>query len=104
MNAYVYILRDPRTSVAVYVGETTNPTRRLDQHVNGIAARSTKKWILELRAKGLLPVMHVVQTVTDARGRKWLQRASRWAEGEWIRGLSEAGAPLLNIDPRCAAM
>jgi len=88
-DRYVYVLSDPRTGEARYVGETHNPARRHAQHANGTATMRTWAWSRELRVKGLRPLMRVVETCRS-------RMESRAAEREWIRGLSASGAHLLN--------
>jgi hypothetical protein len=86
----VYVLRDPRTGEARYVGETYDRKYRYKYHV-GATTIATRDWVLELRRLGLVPTMHVVQQYLPTRS------SSLAAEREWIRGLLKAGANLLNV-------
>ena len=62
---YVYYLIDPRTKEVKYVGKTKNPPSRFKQHIKKLDKTMTpkKKWLLELRAKGLQPKMIIAQEV-----------------------------------------
>jgi hypothetical protein len=86
---YVYLLRDPRTGEARYVGETKDPKYRLQHHIGGQTV-ATRDWILELRCLCLVPKMQVVQKLAT-------RALSLSAEREIISGLLKAGAHLLNI-------
>jgi len=62
---YVYYLIDPRTKEVKYVGKTKNPPSRYKQHITKLDKTMTpkKRWLLELRSKGLMPKMIIAQEV-----------------------------------------
>jgi hypothetical protein len=86
---FIYLLRDPRTGEARYVGHTVSPTNRLMGHMNG-TLKCLRAWFEELSCIRLKPLLHVVQRDLNS-----LWNAQK-AEYEWYLGLKEAGAPLLN--------
>lgn len=62
---YIYYLKDPRTNEVKYVGKTKRPKARFKQHITKLDKTMTpkKKWLLELRSKGLIPKMTIAQEV-----------------------------------------
>ncbi len=81
MRWFVYTLHDPRDiSVVRYVGWTTNPARRLRWHIrdarNGKDRTRCGNWKRMILAKGLNPVMAIVDTGFDTghdvSERKWI--------------------------------
>ena len=92
--AMVYVLVDPRTDCARYVGWTTNPERRLAAHLKEAAAggRSHKcNWIRQLSRLGLSPHLRILAEVPRARARS--------EEVIAARRLREGGARLTNGGP-----
>ena len=84
----IYSLSDPRTSALRYVGVTgSRLEKRIRAHM-GKPLRSTKAWILELRALGLVPQVSVLQEVPT-------KEAAFAIESDWIWRLSAHG--LLNV-------
>lgn len=62
---HVYHLVDPRCRTVRYVGKTAKPAARLRAHIReSIEAQNTdkKRWIADLLAQGMEPVMVVVAT------------------------------------------
>jgi hypothetical protein len=62
---HVYHLVDPRTAVVRYVGMTRNPKNRLRGHIAEAQERDNtdkKRWIRELLAAGMQPVLAIVGT------------------------------------------
>lgn len=62
---HVYHLVDPRTNVVRYIGKTASPKSRLRAHIQEAReAQNTekKRWIAELMAAGLQPVMVIAAT------------------------------------------
>jgi hypothetical protein len=70
-TAYVYALKDPRTSQVRYVGSTIQePNRRFQKHLviaaKGINTTHKYNWIRELLSAGLRPELGVLETTTIA--------------------------------------
>jgi len=68
-NVFIYELIDPRNGLARYVGVTKNSLqRRLNQHISD-AKRGGKsyrcKWIRKLISLNLLPVIRLIETVSE---------------------------------------
>ena len=81
----IYTLSDPRTGVVRYVGQTKNDVnRRLALHM---AVTTLTRWILELEAEGVKPVVEVVEEVPSRQGTE--------AELKWMRHFHEI-SPILN--------
>lgn len=77
----IYALCDPRDGRVRYVGKTDNPERRLDHHIGTRSGRCARgKWLRDLHAAGLRPVLVVLQDVEEA---KW-----QHAERRWIRRMA----------------
>jgi hypothetical protein len=63
---YVYGLFDPRNDQVKYIGRTSNPQARLNQHLNyGTQGKKKIAWIEELEAVGLEPYLDILETATD---------------------------------------
>ena len=66
---YVYTLTDPRTSVIMYYGVTSNINKRFSEHTQYKPQKrhNIKKvaWIEELRADNLLPLITVIATFEE---------------------------------------
>jgi len=63
---HIYLLIDPINKIVRYVGATSNPKSRLNQHVKD-ASKPKKKgrtkkqeWILSLQKKGMIPEMKII--------------------------------------------
>lgn len=98
---FIYVLCDPRDTRVRYVGCSMNPAKRVRREVWLCANRSGKtsrwcpnqRWIRELLAAGLQPVMHVVERSESAADASQL-------EADWMARLREKGASLLNVHRR----
>src|SRR5271165_56167 len=52
--AVIYVLRDPRTGIAMYVGKTTrDPKERLEEHIWVSPLRQLGRWLGRLHHEGL---------------------------------------------------
>lgn len=111
----IYMLIDPSTQDVRHVGQTRMPSARVNLHV-GAALRSARmggpvsalhEWILGMRARGLKPVLEIVEVLSldefvpngvYAEGSR--QDAARTvaneAEEAHICRFRHIGAPLLN--------
>jgi hypothetical protein len=76
---HIYVLKDPRTGEAKYVGATINAERRLRSHLSDAVNKQEQPekaaWINELLKSGLLPVMEVIETAPAAT---WGERERHW--------------------------
>lgn len=86
----IYYLRDPRNSSVFYVGQSTNPTKRLKQHLENTKNSYLREWFDELREEDKLPILEIVETFES--------NYPQAKEREHIRKLIADGAPLLNMD------
>jgi hypothetical protein len=87
----IYQLADPRTNQICYVGYTEDYARRSRDYAVGLPhSRALDRWLTELRALGLQPLMTPLETfegtIEDA-----LQR-----ETYWINQFTRQGIRLLN--------
>jgi hypothetical protein len=91
VTVYIYALADPNTGQIRYVGKTIEPRRRFATHCRGDKAdvhSHRARWIAKLKANGLKPVLHILETVEDAR---WQE-----AECKWIAFYRSTGCDLVN--------
>lgn len=97
---HVYYLIDPRTNEVKYVGKTKNPKSRYKQHITKLDKTMTpkKRWLLELRSKGLQPKMIIAQTV-NGDGRQEEQYHLNKHKGTALNIHNpEKGAPSRSMD------
>lgn len=88
----IYKLVDPRDDLPHYVGRTTSLAGRLSQHLNNTVGKSKKeKWISELKASGLVPLMEEVEKVVGE------EKAAAAREVYWIQHFKKQGMPLTNV-------
>lgn len=85
---YIYILKDPRSDIPRYVGQTRYPEQRLKGHLSDHSNDDKHAWFDELCNEGLHPVIEIIEECfeEDADDREML----------WIRRLSKK-YPLVNI-------
>jgi hypothetical protein len=57
---FVYFLRDPRDFKARYVGISSEPRKRLNNHLHFGYRVPNTEWIAELRGLGLQPIQHII--------------------------------------------
>lgn len=96
----VYRLLDPTTSDVRYVGRTTDPVKRLREHLRRRGRSHRAKWIASLVRTGLAPVMQVIEWVdtnadANARERHWVARLR--AEGAALVNATDGGEGTLGL-------
>lgn len=87
---HIYILSDPRTGIARYVGKTVNPKARLKSHIREPRRSHKNYWVKSLLRAGFEPVMEIIEEVTEAQ----------WEEAErfYCAFFRSVGGALLNQD------
>ena len=55
---YLYAIVHPKTNEPVYIGQTVNPDRRLQEHKRG--GQVIDQWIRDMIEKGLSPSLQVL--------------------------------------------
>lgn len=73
---YIYTLNCPDTNIVKYVGQSVNPKKRLQTHINksNISTKTRKKaWIKGLSKCGKKPIMSIIDVVP-------LEEASFWEQ------------------------
>lgn len=89
-KAYIYGLKDPRDDNIYYVGKSTRPKRRLEQHlVNMSTNKNRVSWLEDLQTAGLEPQLTILEKSNDEN---WQE-----AERRWIAIGRQEGWPLTNI-------
>jgi len=78
----IYLLRDPETNEARYVGATSRPlNKRLIGHVNDKSNTDKSKWISELKVNGNEPKIEIIEICNeeDKRAREffWIAHFKR---------------------------
>ena len=92
----VYEIRDPITSVPVYVGQTVFPLwHRLTAHSRHPASPRLRSWILSARRRNLEPVISGIDEATSHADSLAFER---W----WIELRLAQGCALLNATPTLA--
>ena len=89
-TVWIYGLKDPRTQKFRYVGRSCRPWARLKAHLKGDDTNTYKKrWIAQLDAAGLEPILVLLEQTTE----------SGWRDLEqfWEQHLREQGEPLTNL-------
>ena len=89
MTTAIYALIDPNSFRVHYVGQSINPLTRLEQHVADIGPSKRAQWIRELTTTGQLPMMKILEVVTDSQADECEQR--------WIDEMQRQGEPLTNV-------
>jgi DNA-binding XRE family transcriptional regulator len=88
MAVIIYALVDPRDGRVRYVGRSVNPAVRMIAHMNGLSTSRKGRWLRELVAEGLTPLMKVLDE-TD-----WEHQKS--VEYEWIERYRQLEPDLTN--------
>jgi hypothetical protein len=70
-NVSIYTLSDPTTNQVKWVGQTSNPKKRLYNHLFDKRKDVYKNWISELMNNGLRPVMDVIDDVPKEEWAFW---------------------------------
>lgn len=90
----VYALLDPRDNTIRYVGISIDANQRFAQHLRGYAgSRYERRWLRELREKGLSPTLLILETIPQ--GPDAYEIACE-REKFWIQEMIQANEPLLN--------
>lgn len=90
--AYIYALIDPRTNAVRYIGKTHNVLGRFRGHCKGKGPTYSAKWIRQLAAEGLRPIVEVVEVVNSGVQADW-----EAAERQWIANFKLMGFKLTNL-------
>jgi hypothetical protein len=89
MKTYIYTLKHPTTNQIRYVGQTNDPKRRLNRHINNSRTFKDKRHISNwIRSISCSPIMDIVE-ICD-----YLVRNER--EEYWINYYKEQGFDLCN--------
>lgn len=90
-NQRIYALVDPRSEAIHYIGQSANPQRRLQGHLQERGGSNADKeaWIAELRDVAMRPRLLILEHVAVAA-------AAREREDRWILHHLRKGEPLTN--------
>jgi group I intron endonuclease len=73
---YIYSLKHPITNEVRYIGKTTSPKRRYNEHIYKLNKNDHKtNWIKSLLSQGLKPIMEVVE---ESNENIWEEREKFW--------------------------
>ncbi len=90
---YIYILKHPVTKDIRYVGKTTNPKKRLANHISSTNRNEEKSyknnWIKSLLIENLKPEIEVIDQIDSIN---W-----EWLEEYWISQFKSWGFNLTNM-------
>lgn len=88
-TTFIYGLNDPETGECRYVGKANDPKRRRWDHVSTTGKKyHCTNWINSLKARGLRPVLEILQEVPFAEWKTW--------ERAWIKASRLIGMDLTN--------
>lgn len=89
-TTYIYTLSDPRNNLVRYVGKTSNPKMRLQNHMNRKHNERTHKrnWIESLKKNKLKPLFEIIDEVPINEWKFW--------EKFWIQMMIVWGFDLVN--------
>lgn len=91
---YIYSLEDPETGEVRYVGKTIDLKRRFGYHcTTGREGQRKDRWVMNLKGRGLVPKMEVLEVVMCVEDEEWYE-----VEKFWIKYLRFLGCRLLNIE------
>src|SRR3990167_5576743 len=87
---FIYVLVDPRTQDARYVGWTFNVQKRIRDHISKARRQRSHKanWLIQLERLGLRPEYMILETGFN----DWAK-----AEQRWIRYYRSRGVDLTNL-------
>lgn len=76
---YIYVLIDPKTEYIRYVGNTINPTKRLQNHIrrSKYLKYHSAVWIKSLLDNGLQPIMNIIEIADE---NTWEVREKYWID------------------------
>lgn len=89
----IYALIDPESDAIKYVGKTFRLLKRFGEHLRNRKASHRTHWVAALKAKGLKPVMEILETFSNCSEEEW-QESERF----WIAYLKFLGFKLINSD------
>lgn len=87
-TTFIYGLNDPETGECRYVGKSNNPKKRRWDHVSSNANYHSVNWIKSLKARGLKPLLEILQEVPFDDWKIW--------ERVWIKASRLIGMKLTN--------
>lgn len=91
----IYALVDPRDNLVYYVGLSVDAENRLNGHLTGSGdSLQARKWFLELRKAGLVPILRILEKIEPSSKAQTLACEK---ELYWIRELARQSQPLLNV-------
>jgi group I intron endonuclease len=90
LTTNIYVLIDPETDEVRYVGKANNVSERYKAHLNRARKHQIhkKNWIINLRNKGLKPIIEVIDIVPFSEWIFW--------EKYWISQMKTWGFNLIN--------
>lgn len=86
---YIYVLIDPETFEARYIGKSIGPAARLTNHMNETKPCHRTNWLQKLKRQGMIPFIGILEEVEDCYS--W-ETAEKW----WIAYGKASGWPLTN--------
>jgi hypothetical protein len=104
--AFIYALRDPDTGSVRYIGKSIRPLERLTNHMNERKRCHRTNWLQSLKARGLRPVMEIIEQVPD--GVSWQERerhhiAAALAASENLVNGTSGGDGVVDLQPEAKA-
>lgn len=93
-----YGIKDPKTGLFIYVGQTQHYERRVKNHLRlrkkgrpnyGPGFENIKTRMFDMISSGITPEFEVLETCED-------ETASLLSETQWVEKLASKGHPLLN--------
>ena len=89
----IYGLLDPIVSMIGYIGHSIDPIFRFDEHLEDVSEIDKVKWLRRLRAKGITPILVILENVEEGRNVLEVERL-------WIQFGLQLHWPLTNMSAR----
>lgn len=89
---FIYTLADPITGEIRYVGKAIDMAHRYKGHLKDTSDTHKARWVMQLTARGLKPIMEALEVLVDPTEEEWKE-----AEQFWIESLKFMGFRLTNL-------
>ncbi len=98
----MYALLAPGSRTVRYVGSTKTPRKRLASHMREGGHTEKCRWIADMRRRGEVPIMRILEVVSEGFGRRvreraWIVRFARTVVNDRSNPLRKKPTPALGV-------